>query len=198
MCVRRPTPFCRSGDGRTVLRSSVREFLASEAMHHLRVPTTRALSVLVSQSETSIRRPMETHLPARSREEQSAITCRVAPSFIRIGHFELLGRRAAAKQALGIQLEEQLPTLSKDDLHAVLKYCQIPHPEGLELSELRARGQLAVQQMHGQAAGARGQLKKLVRHAARREFADQLDLTAPIGELSEQLIHASATRIAEW
>ena len=49
------TPFCRGGDGRAVLRSSIREFLASEAMHHLGVSTTRALSLVVSQSETVAR-----------------------------------------------------------------------------------------------------------------------------------------------
>ena len=49
------TPFCRGGDGRAVLRSSVREFLASEAMHALRVPTTRALALVVSGSETAKR-----------------------------------------------------------------------------------------------------------------------------------------------
>ena len=49
------TPFCRSGDGRAVLRSSVREFLASEAMHNLGVSTTRALSLIVSGSETVMR-----------------------------------------------------------------------------------------------------------------------------------------------
>ena len=46
------TPFCRGGDGRAVLRSSVREFLVSEAMHHLNVSTTRALSLAVSETET--------------------------------------------------------------------------------------------------------------------------------------------------
>jgi len=46
------TPFCRGGDGRAVFRSSIREFLASEAMHHLGISTTRALSLCVSQSET--------------------------------------------------------------------------------------------------------------------------------------------------
>lgn len=47
-----PTPFCRGADGRTVLRSSVREFLASEAMHHLGVSTTRALSLVASEGES--------------------------------------------------------------------------------------------------------------------------------------------------
>ncbi len=50
------TPFSRSGDGRAVLRSSVREFLASEAMHHLGIPTTRAIALVVSGTETIQRR----------------------------------------------------------------------------------------------------------------------------------------------
>lgn len=52
-----PTPFCRGADGRAVLRSSIREFLASEAMHNLNVSTTRALSLVVSQGGDVVRRP---------------------------------------------------------------------------------------------------------------------------------------------
>ncbi len=72
-----PTPYSRMGDGRAVLRSSIREFLCSEAMHYLGVPTTRALCVIGSD------------LPVR-REcvETAAITTRIAPSFVRFGHFE--------------------------------------------------------------------------------------------------------------
>jgi serine/tyrosine/threonine adenylyltransferase len=71
------TPYSRMGDGRAVLRSSIREFLASEAMHALRIPTTRALCVIGSA------------LPVRrERLETAAVVTRVAPSFIRFGHFE--------------------------------------------------------------------------------------------------------------
>ncbi len=71
------TPYSRMGDGRAVLRSSIREFLCSEAMHHLGVPTTRALCVTGSP------------LPVRREEiETAAVVTRVAPSFIRFGHFE--------------------------------------------------------------------------------------------------------------
>ena len=115
------TPFCRGGDGRAVLRSSLREFLASEAMHHLGVSTTRGLSLIVSEEET-VHRPWFTaqktqiydtdpriaHLPTEVRraivqevnsqpdamiEEYTANTCRVAPSFVRVGHIELFARR---------------------------------------------------------------------------------------------------------
>ncbi len=79
------TPYSRSADGRAVLRSSTREFLCSEAMHHLGVPTTRALS-LVTTGETVVR---DMFYDGHPRAEPGAIVCRVAPSFIRFGNFEL-------------------------------------------------------------------------------------------------------------
>ena len=84
-----PTPYSRSADGRAVLRSSVREFLVSEAMHHLGVPTTRALC-LVATGEDVIR---DMFYDGRPRAEPGAIVCRVAPSFIRFGNFELPASR---------------------------------------------------------------------------------------------------------
>ena len=71
------TPFSRMGDGRAVLRSSIREFLGSEAMHGLGIPTSRALCVTGSDA------------PVRREEiETAAVVTRLAPSFIRFGHFE--------------------------------------------------------------------------------------------------------------
>jgi uncharacterized protein YdiU (UPF0061 family) len=84
-----PTPFSRRADGRAVLRSSIREFLCSEAMHHLGVPTTRALS-LVATGE-AVERDM--FYDGHPELEPGAIVCRVAPSFLRFGHFELLASR---------------------------------------------------------------------------------------------------------
>ncbi|MGJ4728989.1 protein adenylyltransferase SelO [Luteimonas sp. SDU101] len=80
-----PTPYSRSADGRAVLRSSIREFLCSEAMHHLGVPTTRALS-LVGTGEAVVR---DMFYDGHPQAEPGAIVCRVAPSFLRFGHFEL-------------------------------------------------------------------------------------------------------------
>ena len=80
-----PTPYSRTADGRAVLRSSIREFLCSEAMHHLGVPTTRALS-LVATGEPVVR---DMFYDGHPRSEPGAIVCRVAPSFIRFGNFEL-------------------------------------------------------------------------------------------------------------
>lgn len=84
-----PTPYSRRADGRAVLRSSVREFLCSEAMHHLRVPTTRALS-LVGTGETVVRDMFYDGNPV---PEPGAIVCRIAPSFTRFGHFEIHAAR---------------------------------------------------------------------------------------------------------
>ncbi|KIG18992.1 hypothetical protein DB30_06603 [Enhygromyxa salina] len=80
-----PTPYSRRGDGRAVLRSSVREFLCSEAMHHLGVPTTRALS-LVGTGDEVVR---DMFYDGNAKPEPGAIVCRVAPSFLRFGNFEL-------------------------------------------------------------------------------------------------------------
>jgi uncharacterized protein YdiU (UPF0061 family) len=84
-----PTPYSRTADGRAVLRSSIREFLCSEAMHHLGIPTTRALS-LVGTGEL-VERDM--FYDGHPRDEPGAIVCRVAPSFLRFGHFELPASR---------------------------------------------------------------------------------------------------------
>ncbi len=84
-----PTPYSRGADGRAVLRSSIREFLCSEAMHHLGVPTTRALSLTLTGDEV-VRDVLYDGHPA---PEPGAVVCRVAPSFIRFGHFELPASR---------------------------------------------------------------------------------------------------------
>ncbi len=81
-----PTPYSRQADGFAVLRSSVREYLCSEAMFHLGVPTTRALS-LVKTGE-AIRRDM--FYDGNVKTEPGAVICRVAPSFTRFGHFQNL------------------------------------------------------------------------------------------------------------
>jgi uncharacterized protein YdiU (UPF0061 family) len=96
-----PTPYCRGADGRAVLRSSVREFLAQELMHALGVPTSRSLTLYVSHAET-VRRPW--YAPHSSSfdpdvmvDNPAAITTRVAPSFLRVGQLELFGRRARSQ-----------------------------------------------------------------------------------------------------
>jgi len=83
------TPFSRMGDGRAVLRSSIREFLCSEAMHALGIPTTRALAIVGSP------------LPVRRETvETAALVTRVASSFVRFGHFEHFAHTAGDEDAL--------------------------------------------------------------------------------------------------
>jgi uncharacterized protein YdiU (UPF0061 family) len=79
------TPYSRTADGRAVLRSSLREFVCSEAMHFLGVPTTRALS-LAATGEPVIRDMFYDGHPA---PEPGAVVCRVAPSFVRFGNFQI-------------------------------------------------------------------------------------------------------------
>jgi len=88
------TPYSRTADGRAVLRSSVREFLCSEAMHGLGVPTTRALS-LAGTGEAVIR---DMFYDGNPQAEPGAVVCRVAPSFVRFGNFEIL----AAQQEIDL------------------------------------------------------------------------------------------------
>ena len=98
------TPYSRMGDGRAVLRSSLREFLGSEAMHALGIPTTRALAVIGSP------------LPVRRETmETAAVVTRVAPSFLRFGHFEhfahTLSDGAALRRLLAATIERYFPEL---------------------------------------------------------------------------------------
>lgn len=144
------TPFCRGADGRAVLRSSIREFIASEAMFALGVPTTRALSLIVSDEETTRRPwysgnhaqnidendPRLAQFPPEQRrmliaqlksmggrdpdvmiQEKCAITTRVSPSFLRVGHIDLFSRRATAAGAGAQRVEE----LEKMVQHALFR-----------------------------------------------------------------------------
>ena len=107
-----PTPYCRGADGRAVLRSSVREFLAQEYMHALGVPTSRSLTLYVSRSET-VQRPWYSQGsrsidPDILVDNPTAITTRVAPSFLRVGQIELFARRARINAHDGAMKELQM------------------------------------------------------------------------------------------
>jgi len=107
-----PTPYCRGADGRAVLRSSVREFLAQEFMHALGVPTARSLTLYMSRSET-VRRPWYSPNsrsldPDILVDNPAAITTRVAPSFLRVGQLELFARRARSDAHPGALNELQM------------------------------------------------------------------------------------------
>ncbi|HEY0333494.1 MAG TPA: YdiU family protein [Stenotrophomonas sp.] len=104
------TPYSRGADGRAVLRSSVREFLCSEAMHHLGVPTTRALCLMLS-GETVVR---DMFYDGHPRAEPGALVCRVAPSFLRFGSYELPASRgdlALLRQLVDFTLARDYPEL---------------------------------------------------------------------------------------
>lgn len=105
-----PTPYSRGADGRSVLRSSIREFLCSEAMHHLGIPTTRALS-LVRTGDSVVR---DMFYDGNARAEPGAIVCRVAPSFIRFGNFELPASRGEidlVRQLADFTIQRDFPEL---------------------------------------------------------------------------------------
>ena len=108
-----PTPYSRTADGRAVLRSSVREFLCSEAMHHLGIPTTRALC-LVTTGEQVMRDMFYDGHPAL---EAGAIVCRAAPSFIRFGNFELPASRrdiALLEKLVDFTIRRDFPELGSN------------------------------------------------------------------------------------
>lgn len=107
-----PTPYSRSADGQAVLRSSIREFLCSEAMHHLGVPTTRALSVILTGEQ--VMRDM--FYDGNPQWEPGAVVCRVAPSFTRFGNFQILAARddlANLQTLLDFTLRNDFPHLGE-------------------------------------------------------------------------------------
>jgi uncharacterized protein YdiU (UPF0061 family) len=118
------TPYCRGADGRAVLRSSIREFLAQEHMHALGVPTARSLSLYVSKTE-KVKRPWyadgsRSENPDMLIFEAVAIATRVAPSFIRLGNFELpasRGDRALLERLVDFTIGRDFPHLAA--AHAV-------------------------------------------------------------------------------
>lgn len=105
-----PTPYSRTADGLAVLRSSVREFLCSEAMFHLGVPTTRALSLVLTGEEVVRDMFYDGHPEA----EPGAVVCRVAPSFLRFGSYEIwasLQRPDILKQLVDFTIQTEFPHL---------------------------------------------------------------------------------------
>ena len=114
-----PTAYSRRADGRAVLRSSVREYLMSEAMHYLGVPTTRALS-LVDTGDQVMR---DMFYDGNPEFERGAIVMRVAPTFLRFGNFEILAARkemANLSKLTDWTIERYFPHIEGDD--KVLKW----------------------------------------------------------------------------
>ena len=108
------TPYSRHSDGKAVLRSSIREFLCSEAMFHLGVPTTRALS-LVTTGEQVMRDMLYN---GNKQLEPGAVVCRVAPSFIRLGSFQIhamMGDKETLEAIVEHTLKHHFPDCSFDE-----------------------------------------------------------------------------------
>jgi len=142
------TPYCRGADGRAVLRSSVREFLAQEHMHALGIASSRSLSLYVSKSETVKRgwyaEGSRSENPDMYISEAAAISTRVAPSFIRVGQLELFARRTREDDNLNAREE-----LEKIVLHLIEREyadvidSQLSMPEKILLLASEFRGRLA-------------------------------------------------------
>jgi serine/tyrosine/threonine adenylyltransferase len=134
------TPYSRMGDGRAVLRSSIREFLCSEAMHGLGIPTTRALCVTGSDA------------PVRREEiETAAVVTRVAPSFIRFGHFEHFAANEdhdALRTPADYVIEHYYPACRAGDGFAGNAYAALLHAVAQRTAALMAQWQ-AVGFCHG-------------------------------------------------
>lgn len=111
-----PTPYSRRADGRAVLRSSVREFLCSEAMFHLGIPTTRALA-LVTTGEGVMR---DMFYDGHPEDEPGAVVTRLAPTFVRFGNFEIFASRnelEVLRQLTEFVIEHHYPQ-HKGDIYA--------------------------------------------------------------------------------
>ena len=116
-----PTPYSRTADGLAVLRSSLREFLCSEAMFHLGVPTTRALS-LVLTGEPVVR---DMFYDGNPQTELGAVVCRVAPSFIRFGNYQIFSARGEVdilKQLIDFTIRNEFPHLGEPSPQVYLKW----------------------------------------------------------------------------
>ncbi len=107
------TPYSRNADGRAVLRSSVREYLISEAMHHLKIPTTRGLSL--SFTGENVMRDML--YDGNPEYEKGAVIVRTAESFLRFGHFELLSAQKefdALRKLADFTIENYFPEIDAE------------------------------------------------------------------------------------
>ncbi|WP_026602571.1 protein adenylyltransferase SelO [Methylomonas sp. 11b] len=115
------TPYSRSADGLAVLRSSIREFLCSEAMHHLGVPTTRALSVILTGKQVV----RDMFYDGNPQMEPGAVVCRVAPSFTRFGSFQIFTARDdidSLKKLVDYTIRTDFPELGEPSIPVYLDW----------------------------------------------------------------------------
>lgn len=116
-----PTPYSRRGDGLAVLRSSIREYLCSEAMHHLGVPTTRALSLVTTGDQV----PRDIMYSGDVKDEPGAIVCRVSPSFVRFGNVEIFASRGDTEnltKLVDFVIKEHYPHLGEPSKETYLRF----------------------------------------------------------------------------
>ncbi len=118
-----PTPYSRSADGLAVLRSSIREFLCSEAMHHLGIPTTRALSVITTGELVT----RDMFYDGHPKDEPGAVVCRVSPSFLRFGNYEIFssrGETALLQQLVDYTIRTDFPHLGSPSIATYINWFQ--------------------------------------------------------------------------
>lgn len=118
-----PTPYSRGSDGLAVLRSSIREYLCSEAMHYLGIATTRALSLVTTGDQV----PRDIMYSGDVKDEPGAIVCRVSPSFVRIGSFEIFTSRRDIENLRKLTdhvIQEHYPHLGEPSKESYLNFFQ--------------------------------------------------------------------------
>ena len=118
-----PTPYSRGSDGLAVLRSSIREYLCSEAMHYLGIATTRALSLVTTGDQV----PRDIMYTGDVKDEPGAIVCRVSPSFVRIGSFEIFTSRRDIENLRKLTdhvIQEHYPHLGEPSKETYLNFFQ--------------------------------------------------------------------------
>ena len=126
------TPYSRRADGLAVLRSSIREHLCSEAMFHLGVPTTRSLSLILT-GDTVLRDVMYDGNP---NYEKGAVVCRVAPSFIRFGNFELFSSQndvPTLKLLTDFTIKNYFPDITSDGKEKYLEFLKSVSNKTMEM-----------------------------------------------------------------
>ncbi|XP_039213582.1 protein adenylyltransferase SelO-like isoform X2 [Crotalus tigris] len=115
------TPYSRRGDGRTVLRSSIREFLGSEAMHYLGIPTSRVASLVVSDDNVW----RDQFYNGNIKKERGAVVLRIAKSWFRIGSLEILahsGELDLLRMLLDMVIKEHFPKININDSNKYLAF----------------------------------------------------------------------------
>jgi len=106
------TPYSRHADGYAVLRSSLREYICSEAMHYLGIPTTRALSLILTGNEVE----RDILYDGHAAMEPGAVVCRLAPSFTRFGHFQLYAQQPESnllQQFVDFTIDADFPEIAQ-------------------------------------------------------------------------------------